>query len=481
MEIVRSRTGWLSGLLAAVVIGGSAPAVTAQTTMMGSTLRYGSGYLDVPSASVLPHLALLGTFSGFWVNTDQSFLVNETGQTTGFGPGVDDFKADGSVTLGLYDRVEVGATFQSFNDADMGGNMVGAFGRLALLRPEAEGIGLAVGARYVSAPEYDGSTREFQPTRLGIPDDRFHKGLPDGGDVEDEVITELSLYGVASAFVRGMDISWLPQHDWTFSAGWGTGLFRDGEELPFYSFADSEGFFGGGSVNFALSESSVLRVLGEWNGFDLNWGAQFDFGGFRIGGHWLGANYQSDLGTYRSDKWGVLGSVALCLQGEDGFLCKPGMLPREASDTVRLPAPPPDTVMVEREVAPPLPTGTPTDICLATGENAQVLVTAQGDTLVGPGRVSIGTLRPGIVFAGSYAEGLDWFESDEAITFENANYQKSGGEVRLDCADIMQVGEHMGVPLFAQSNAQRPFETLYVPVRPGVWQAYQTGLQQTRG
>ena len=25
------------------------------------------------------------------------------------------------------------------------------------------------------------------------------------------------------------------------------------------------------------------------------------------------------------------------------------------------------------------------------------------------------------------------------------------------------------------------FQTLYVPVRPGFWQAYQTGLPQTRG
>jgi hypothetical protein len=45
----------------------------------------------------------------------------------------------------------------------------------------------------------------------------------------------------------------------------------------------------------------------------------------------------------------------------------------------------------------------------------------------------------------------------------------------------MRVGEHMGVPLFVMRNAERPFETLYVPVRPGVWQAYQTGLQRTRG
>jgi len=132
-------------------------------------------------------------------------------------------------------------------------------------------------------------------------------------------------------------------------------------------------------------------------------------------------------------------------------------------------------------VAPPLPSGTPASMCLATGENVQVMVTAQGDTLVGPQRVSIRTLRPGVVFAGTYADGRDWFTSDRAITYERANYNKSGGEVRLDCANLARVGEHMGVPLFAESTANRPFQRIFVPVRPGVWQAYETGLQRTRG
>jgi hypothetical protein len=44
----------------------------------------------------------------------------------------------------------------------------------------------------------------------------------------------------------------------------------------------------------------------------------------------------------------------------------------------------------------------------------------------------------------------------------------------------MRVGENMGVPLFAMRNENRPFKTLYVPVRPGVWQAYQN-LRGTRG
>jgi hypothetical protein len=53
--------------------------------------------------------------------------------------------------------------------------------------------------------------------------------------------------------------------------------------------------------------------------------------------------------------------------------------------------------------------------------------------------------------------------------------------VTLDCNNIMRVGDYRGVPLFANTGAQRPFETLYVPVRPGVWQAYQTDLAAVRG
>ena len=140
----------------------------------------------------------------------------------------------------------------------------------------------------------------------------------------------------------------------------------------------------------------------------------------------------------------------------------------------QLPAPPPDTVIVEREVEPPLPTGEPASICLATGESVEILITPQGDTLVGPQRVSVQDLGPGVAFEGAYADGRDWFVQDEAIDFEDHEYVKFGGEVSLDCPDIQQVGEWQGVPLFAEVGAEEPYETLYVPVRPGVWQAYET-------
>jgi hypothetical protein len=153
---------------------------------------------------------------------------------------------------------------------------------------------------------------------------------------------------------------------------------------------------------------------------------------------------------------------------------------REVERIVQLPAPPPDTVVVTQQVAPPLPQGTATQICLATGENVTVYITPQGDTLVGPQRIAVSALGPGVAFAGEYATGRSWFESDAAIPFGDREYVQSGGEVSLNCANIMQVGEYDGVPLFANTGTTAPYQTLYVPVRPGVWQAYQTDLSAVR-
>ena len=153
---------------------------------------------------------------------------------------------------------------------------------------------------------------------------------------------------------------------------------------------------------------------------------------------------------------------------------------REVERIVELPAPPPDTIIVTREVTPPMPQGTPTEICLATGENVTIYITPQGDTLVGPNRVNVASLGPGVAFAGEYAEGRPWYEADEPIEFDEREYVRSGGQVGLDCANIMRVGDYDGVSLFADVGAESPYETLYVPVRPGVWQAYQTDLAAVR-
>lgn len=158
---------------------------------------------------------------------------------------------------------------------------------------------------------------------------------------------------------------------------------------------------------------------------------------------------------------------------------------------VELPPPPPDTVVITEqvEVEAPLPQGAPSQICLANGENMTIYITPQGDTLVGPRRVNVRDLGPGVAFAGEYAAGRSWFEQDEPIVFSQdvdgrsheLEYVRTGGDLSLDCPDIRRVGEFGGVPLFVDAAAQAPYETLYVPVRPGVWQAYQTDLAAVRG
>lgn len=477
MKTVRKGAAPLAGLALAALL--AAPALQAQTTTMPSTLRYGSGLLDIPVASVLPHMAITGTYSGFFLGLNRTVDINAAGDIIGFAGGRDDkWYSDASVAMGLFDRVEVGTTIQSLNDAGAGGNIWGLFGRVNLFKPTNQGLGLAVGARYVTAPDFTGV--DAQPTRIGIPDPRFRESYTG----KDDVSTELSLYGVTTAHIRGFDQGFLPKHDLTFSLGYGTGMFEAGDELSFYKFATSNGWFFGSALHFGIGENSILSFMGEYNGYDVNLGAQYDFGGIRLGAHYLAVNYPEPANgywsEYRKPKFGLLASVAICPQG-GSLLCKPKLMERPQPEVIQLPAPPADTVRITREVERPLPDGTPATVCLATGENTEVRVTAQGDTLVGPTRASIKTLRPGVVFAGTYAEGRDWFTGGTDITFEKARYTKSGEEVRLECAQIMRVGEHMGVPLFAMRNAERPYQTIYVPVRPGVWQAYQTGLRRTRG
>jgi hypothetical protein len=454
-----------TGLLLAVGALTAFQSAAAQTTRMPSTLRFGSGYLDVPVASVLGHRTVTGTFSGFRVSVAE----------TAFTRAQTDWFLDGSVAVGLFDRIELGGTLQSLGDAEAGGNMWGGFGRVALLRPREQGIGLAGGVQWVSAPSYATPDVDHQPPRLGYPDQRFF-------DQGNGVQTELTLYGVTSLFLRGPGSGLIPDYDLTLTTGYGSGVFAEGRELGFYSFASSAGWFLGGAAHVQVSERATLHLMSEWNGFDVNVGTQLHVAGVRVGAHLLGANYWAEAGAYRSAKLGFLVSTCLDLSGTGSLRCGAALMPRVSPEMLLLPAPPPDTVMLTREVrvevpvAPTLPTGTPASLCLATGANVSVLVTAQGDTLVGAERVSIRALRPEIVFAGDYAQERDWFMSERALALDptrDAVFGKLGSEVRLECSSIERVGAFMGVSVFAVRNAERPFRTLYLPVRPGVWQGYQ--------
>ncbi len=149
-----------------------AGALHAQAPTVGPTLRYGSGLLDVPVASVVPHLTVRATYSGFWTDLDRTPLLDASGDVVGYGSGRSAYHDDGSVSVGLFDRGEVGLSLQSLGDAASGGNMVGLFGRLNVFQPRGQGIGFAVGGRYVTRTEFsDGIVRASG--RLGFPDPRL--------------------------------------------------------------------------------------------------------------------------------------------------------------------------------------------------------------------------------------------------------------------------------------------------------------------
>lgn len=433
---------------------------------MPGTLRYGSGLLDIPVAWVLPHMALAATWSGFRVSVPETVVPDSPGEAVPPGQRYERWFSDGSLALGLFDRVEIGATLQHLAGADRGGKVLGAFGRLALVKPRAHGLGLATGFRYLTSPSFgDGESGEPQPNRLGYPDWRVTRKVAAGG----EFGGNFTPYLVGTAVLPGFAASPVT-FDVTLHLGWGGGLFSAGQDLEFYRDAASGGIFAGTAAHFGLGGGRLLSLMAEFNGFDANAGVQLDLGGVRVGAFALGLQHDG-TSTFRSRKFGVLASVAFC--GGRRTLCRGERRP--APDTVTLPAPPPDTVVIVREIAAAAAAaadGTSETLCLATGTGVGVRVTPAGDTLVGPSWASIKELRPGLVFAGSYAEGRQWFIADEPIRLEGREFAWTDGDVRLNCDEIVRVGEYAGVPVFADRAAAPPFEIVHVPLRPGIWRTY---------
>jgi hypothetical protein len=453
---------------------------SAQTPTMPSTLRYGSGLIDIPVSSVLPHLTITGTFSGFFSQIGRRVEIDESGAPSGFGPGRDEFYSDGSIAIGLFDRAEAGITLQSFADTDSGGNMWGLFGRVRLWEPVDQGVGLAVGGRYVTSPTY-GDGVAYAPGRLGFPDERLRKSYTARRGVK----SNLSLYGVATAYLRGYDGGPLPENDMTFSLGYGGGMFRQGDELDFYSSGRSNGWFIGTALLIGTGQRSQLTLMAEHNGFDVNVGAHFDWDGFRVGAQYLASNHVWPVGgqysEYQKPKFGLLASVAIC-PNERGFRCRPRTMRRTEPDTIFIPPPPPDTVLVRvPDGSAPVLDGVESSICLSTGQNISVRVTAAGDTLVGRNAVPVSTLRPGLEFAGAYAGTAFWYQDGRPITFEGARFGQSDDAFPVDCEQILRVGVHEGVPVFAVISARRPLSVIFIPVRPGVWRRYERGLGRLPG
>jgi len=139
-----------------------------------------------------------------------------------------------------------------------------------------------------------------------------------------------------------------------------------------------------------------------------------------------------------------------------------------------------DTVVVTKEVAPPLPAGDSAEICLSTGIPARVMVTSTGDTLIGEQRIKLSAVRPLLSFEGQYARGLSWFERSDTIRFERRVYRKLSGPRKRMCDELKRVGDYQGVPIFAEVTAPQPLPGIEIPVAPGLFQTYTTPVPRRR-
>lgn len=449
----------------------------AQTPTMPSTLRYGSGLLDVPVSSVLPHLNITATYSGFFSGIGRRVLIDDSGQAVGFGPGRSDFYADGAFAIGLFDRLEAGVTIQTLADSDSGGDMWGLFGRVRLWEPIDQGLGLAVGGRYVTSPSFaDGAA--YAPGRLGFSDERLKRRYTDASGLR----SNFTPYAVATAYLRGFDGGRLPKNDMTFSFGFGGGMFREGGDIEAYAPASSNGWFIGSALHIDTSERSQLTLMAEHNGFDVNLGLHYDWDGFRVGAQYLAANHRwpadGHFSEYQEPKVGLLASIAICPR-ERGFRCRPRMMRRTEPDTIFIPPPPPDTIVVVAAASarPVISEAELTSVCLSTGQNVALRLTATGDTLVGDASVPIGDLRPAMVFAGAYAGTAFWYQNEEVMIFEGGDFRAEGEPFPIDCSQILRVGVYQGVPVFAVITAERPLELIFIPVAPGMWRRYSRGFE----
>lgn len=131
-----------------------------------------------------------------------------------------------------------------------------------------------------------------------------------------------------------------------------------------------------------------------------------------------------------------------------------------------------DTVFVADTVAVQQPPGARTELCLSTGVTVEVHVTENGDTLIGEPRVPIAALRPAADWTGQYADRRGWYMRGDAISFDRRSYRKAGVRIRRACDELKLVGQHDGIPVFAEITAPQNLPVIIIPVRPGEFQDY---------
>jgi hypothetical protein len=143
---------------------------------------------------------------------------------------------------------------------------------------------------------------------------------------------------------------------------------------------------------------------------------------------------------------------------------------------VMAPPPPPPPVMVEPQPLPPPPPP------MVEMQALQICVVQDGSlanvsAMYNP--ATNDTTLNGQPFAmahpmgAQYAGNASWYINNEPVMFQGRRFVKYGLARVLGVSEVTRVGDHMGVPVFAEMGQSRP-DVIYLPVRPGCeFQPYQ--------
>jgi hypothetical protein len=189
-----------------------------------------------------------------------------------------------------------------------------------------------------------------------------------------------------------------------------------------------------------------------------------------VGDGFIGPITQPTGSTVRiaDDRTAVTTRVVIGLKAMFGNLIPPPVV---------VPPPPPPLPMPEAPVVQPTPPPPVIDM-----QTVQVCVVQDGnlrnvDVMYNPTRGD--TTVNGQPFAtafptgAQYAANATWFINNERVMFQNRRFVKYGLPRVLGVNEVTRVGDHMGVPVFAEMGQTRP-DVIYVPVRPGCeFQPYQ--------
>jgi hypothetical protein len=261
---------------AALLIGAAGTAAAQTNTEFPQTRFWGTGLIDIPTASVSP---LSGDFTiqyaGTGFQTSPQVPLYHTS-----------LNSQGNLTVALFGRAEIGVT------AFSGDPEQGFSGQLLLLRQQD--FSASSPLRFL--PNIAFGVRNVGPYSHI---DRFDLGYgesvnPNGGSapvirvdsLHQSFNTGNTLYGVVTKGIMLSDLkSSLPEIGIDGTIGYGNGLFSNHGNLPvrLYAANATGGLFYGLDATMRPTPNTLVTIMGENNAWDFNVGAQVDYRGLRAG------------------------------------------------------------------------------------------------------------------------------------------------------------------------------------------------------